>query len=363
MFKENHLSQERVEQHVRVQRMVAGFYLLDALFIGGYAACGVVPAAAPVLYATVGVLTCVCGELAFRSTKSSALSEAALISLQVIAACVVLLAATASLPQIGVLLLMTLLNVVCTGALGLPTLYVIAGVPLISVASIATIATLSTKLSFPMESPALQLITAMWFAVLLLKGATVNLIGSQLRERANKANQELKQVLSKVADLADHDELTGLPNRRMILRLLTAAHQRLKVEHLPYAVALLDIDRFKAVNDRFGHSVGDSVLRVFAGVIANGLRAGDYAARYGGEEFLVLMPGTHSEADAMRTAERLRAAVASYAWDDLSNSLAVTTSIGVSLATLDECAEDIVKRADSGLYRAKSEGRNCVRSG
>ena len=126
------------------------------------------------------------------------------------------------------------------------------------------------------------------------------------------------------------------------------------------SVAVLDLDRFKAVNDRFGHQVGDRVLQRAAEILHRNVREADVVARAGGEEFVVVMPHTDAEA-AATCAERLRRAIAAGAWASIAPGLAITTSIGlVTTTTVDGTVDAVVRLADRRLYAAKSAGRNRV---
>lgn len=160
---------------------------------------------------------------------------------------------------------------------------------------------------------------------------------------------------------ATHDHLTGLANRRMIMHHLTRELNRARHEGRTVAVALVDLDHFKAVNDARGHAAGDAVLFETASRMRAGVRAYDFIGRYGGEEFLLVLPG----ADAITghaIAERVRARVAAEpVHGGLTVPLLVSVSVGVacsSSAGLEPNA--LVAAADAALYRAKANGRNCV---
>ena len=151
---------------------------------------------------------------------------------------------------------------------------------------------------------------------------------------------------------ADTDQLTGLASRRCILSLLDDA-----MAQTPVAVALLDVDHFKTVNDNYGHQIGDRVLRRVANAIAGALRSSDRAGRFGGEEFLLILRGAEIEA-LMAIAERVRGAVE--ASPTLADEPPVTISIGVAIASEGESAEALIHRADRALYASKIAGRNRV---
>lgn len=179
----------------------------------------------------------------------------------------------------------------------------------------------------------------------------------ELRER----NRELEQMLQNVEQMAITDALTGLHNRRRFndaLRREWAVGRRYGI---PLSCLMLDLDHFKSVNDRFGHGVGDTVLKATAGMLSSGLREVDVVARYGGEEFALLLPHTLKE-HATQVAERVLAKLRAHPFEVGGEHLTVTASIGVS-ATSDAEAVDgdaLVRLADMALYRAKALGRDRV---
>lgn len=168
-------------------------------------------------------------------------------------------------------------------------------------------------------------------------------------------HRELEALQAQLREQAERDWLTGCYNRRY----LAATLDELAAEHAPVSVAILDLDRFKSVNDRFGHSAGDRVLARAAALLHENVRASDVVARAGGEEFVIVMPWT-GEADAAVCAERLRAAIAADDWSSIAAGMEITTSIGlVTSATADD-VEAAVRLADRRLYAAKGAGRNRV---
>ena len=127
----------------------------------------------------------------------------------------------------------------------------------------------------------------------------------------------------------------------------------------PLAAAVFDVDRFKDVNDRFGHAVGDAVLIALAGLVRDHTRASDLAARLGGDEFVIVMPNVTGD-DAMAACRRLRTAVRAHPWPDLAPGLDVTITIGVADATGEADPDAVLRRADAALYRGKRTGRDTV---
>jgi len=159
--------------------------------------------------------------------------------------------------------------------------------------------------------------------------------------------------------LATVDPLTGAYNRRQGDTLLRAEFIRRGRYRRPFAVLMLDVDHFKAVNDRFGHSTGDAVLRELVQTCLKVLRSIDMVARWGGEEFLIVLPEIDA-ANAMSTAERLRAAVeATEVAAPGGVTIRFTVSIGVAEPE-SESPDELLSRADVALYAAKTGGRNRV---
>ncbi|HEX2206822.1 MAG TPA: diguanylate cyclase, partial [Longimicrobium sp.] len=172
----------------------------------------------------------------------------------------------------------------------------------------------------------------------------------------------LEQLRAQAAELerqTREDALTGAFNRRHLDRLLDAEWERALRFGRALTVAMLDLDRFKAVNDRFGHVAGDEVLRVVARILRDHTRGVDVVARYGGEEFCLVLVETRKD-DAVRLCDRLREMVATYDWSAIHPDLVVTLSAG--LAAIDEAdtPDDLLGVADARLYTAKHAGRNRV---
>ncbi|KVK49097.1 diguanylate cyclase [Agrobacterium deltaense] len=159
----------------------------------------------------------------------------------------------------------------------------------------------------------------------------------------------------KLLVLANTDPLTGVKNRRFFFQTMPATPDPAD------AAMLLDIDHFKSINDRFGHAVGDSVLQEVAKRIGGSIRGGDVLARYGGEEFIIYLPGAGVRKACM-IGERIRDAIAVTEVDCGGLRVGVTISIGVAATGEMRCdLQTLAEMADRALYRAKMEGRNCVR--
>jgi diguanylate cyclase (GGDEF)-like protein len=173
------------------------------------------------------------------------------------------------------------------------------------------------------------------------------------------ADEEKTQLVLRLAEQSHTDALTGLANRRWLDEHLRVELARARRHGTPLAVALCDLDFFKRVNDHFGHTVGDEVLRRVASILRERCRSTDLVARYGGEEFCIAFLETDA-AQAARTCEALRHAVASHDWGSVHRGLAVTLSIGVSDDAALATTEPLLADADKHLYQAKHEGKNRV---
>lgn len=171
---------------------------------------------------------------------------------------------------------------------------------------------------------------------------------------------KLKKALAELEKLATTDPLTGISNRRYLLALGEREFRRVCRYNRPFSILMLDLDRFKNINDTYGHEIGDDVLKKIAKVTANALRSVDSFGRFGGEEFVVLLPETNLK-DAIEVAERIGQNIAEMQFFHLEKMIGVTTSIGVSSYQVgDRRIDDIIRRADKGLYQAKRSGRNRV---
>ncbi|MGZ9738400.1 GGDEF domain-containing protein [Pseudomonas sp. GNP012] len=177
---------------------------------------------------------------------------------------------------------------------------------------------------------------------------------------AENALQELQRTNQELGHLAATDPLTGADNRRRFMERVEGEIGRTKRGDAPFSVLALDLDNFKSINDRFGHQVGDDILKSFVEKCLDSIRPYDGVARVGGEEFMILLPQTSLEG-AHEIAERLRSTVANSSFHGLQRSTVVTVSIGVSQSGRDgDTIEAILRTADQRLYHAKHQGRNRV---
>jgi diguanylate cyclase (GGDEF)-like protein len=159
---------------------------------------------------------------------------------------------------------------------------------------------------------------------------------------------------------AHHDQLTGLPNRRMVLDHLQAASARSRASSTMLGVLFIDLDRFKHVNDTYGHLIGDAVLKVTADRLRTAVRGSDMAARLGGDEFVVVYEGLHDPVALDTATERIQRALRGPIHVDDGLSIEIGASIGHVLATGDDHWEELIERADLDMYRVKHLGRGDI---
>ncbi len=183
------------------------------------------------------------------------------------------------------------------------------------------------------------------------EAARRGIVQRELRDELARLSQQWQKV-------AATDALTGLGNRRGLDAWLGTAMARAAAGEA-LRVLLFDMDHFKSINDRFGHAVGDEVLRTAARLIRENCRPGDLAARYGGEEFVLALTGLAADV-ALECAERLRASIESHDWTRIAAGLTVTISIGLAHGGEASDAAALLQLADRRLYAAKHGGRNRV---
>lgn len=170
-------------------------------------------------------------------------------------------------------------------------------------------------------------------------------------------NAQLEQANQRITELARTDTLTGVFNRRHFDEMLTIEVRRARRLNTALTAMMIDLDRFKSINDNYGHAVGDAVLAAVGPALQTSSRAHDVVARYGGEEFVVVLPETSLE-EGREHAERLRALIAGLTVNECQQ--AITASFGVAELAEGEDGAALLQRADAALYRAKDGGRNRV---
>lgn len=308
--------------------------------------------------------------VAIRSGWSERLRDPSLTLVQILTATLISLWVISHADEARTILLMLFIISIFFGVFHLRAREFLA-VALTAVAGFALIGSheyLTGRASRSVELMSLELGV---FATVMFWLAWIGSYVAALRRKLDQRNRELEQATEHLTYIADHDELTGLPNRRQLLTLLNNAHARALADNEVFTVAVVDLDHFKKINDQHGHPAGDEVLAEFARRANDVLRGQDQVmridnalpdiGRFGGEEFLAVMPDTPLEG-AIQAAERLRLQVAEVPFQTDAGHVRCTVSIGLAEFRHGEPLHHTVGRADKALYRAKHEGRNRVRT-
>ena len=347
------LVQKRRLYRVIMVGAVGASYLVDMLLLGLFALAGTIELSVLTLYGLGAV-----GHMAlFSGLHWSGFSERFanphMTVWQMVYAVAVQLMAMAIAPQLTQLFLGILFVVFAFATLRIALRETLI-VWLFACLAIAIVLTLSDQenLGIMMPSKWEQIVVAVSFATILLRSIGLGYYATTLRMRIYEKSHSLERA-------ATYDTLTGTLNRSVILPAIKEQISLRQRKQIPTCVAMLDIDRFKRINDTFGHPAGDAVLKKLAKDIHGSIRETDKLGRYGGEEFVVLLPATGIE-DGAVVMERIRSAIASSSWHEIAEELSVTASCGIAEIRPSDTVEDAVGRADRALYNAKHRGRNRV---
>jgi len=351
----------RAKQRRGIQGMIGVSYVVDAHILLLYAYAGTIPVTIGPAFAACGLASVACYILLSETGFTERFKDHYFVAPQAIVSMAIMLAFTYIAPEVGVMFLCTLFvvfnfsslrstprqtAVVWTAmALGLAGLFLLTDKPI----------------SMPHGTYVERFTTMTVFVLTIGRCMFLGIFSSSMRQSLYKSGVELKQAYKRIEELAELDELTGSFNRRCIMRMLDDEIARARRGNTPCAIALIDLDWFKLINDAYGHPTGDEVLRTFAITVFANIRQIDKFGRYGGEEFLLVLPET-PEGDAVRTLDRLRAIIADLDWSAFSPGMQVTISAGVATLKPDETPDTFLARADRALYAAKAQGRNRIAS-
>lgn len=346
------------KQRLRLRRtlMGAGVYFFSLLAQFYSVSAGHTPsgdARALALFVAIGQIGFY---VALRSGWSLRLKDPALTLVQMGYASVALAVAYAINPSIRTMWPLAMALVLVFGAFILsPARCLQLG--LVAVAALGTSMAWSAWRRPELYPPALEFLHFMFCATVL--PAIASLAGqlSAIRARSQRQKTELREALERIRLLATRDDLTGLPNRRHAEQLLALEESRAQRQGSPLALAMVDIDSFKRINDTFGHAAGDRVLQLISAHAPAGLRDTDVIARWGGEEFLLILPDADVDA-ALQVVQRLRELIAQPQTWGADAALKVTFSAGIALWHDGESMHQTLARADAALYRAKAQGRD-----
>lgn len=351
-------SDARMHRMLRYWAATCLLYVLAMLLIFGLIDGGIVDELAGTPLIRFGLTSIAGAYLLIRASDALALRPAQLAVLQSLLALTCNVGGYALLGPVRGASLMVLLVVVvfCTFSLRTRATLLLCLVASVELAATMVWMVASDPQRYPprIEAAHLAMTVASLIAVSLLTGET-----DKLRRRLKRQKEELLVAVDTIRTMATMDELTTLANRRHMNAVLGAEERRQDGAAKQVCIALLDIDFFKQINDRYGHAAGDAVLRSFAACTRAELRAGDLLARWGGEEFLLMLPDT-TLAEAHAVVQRMAARVGAMRISELDRALSVSFSAGLVERGDKEPFTDTISRADRAMYIAKSSGRNRI---
>jgi diguanylate cyclase len=349
----------RARQRRQIQVMIAASYLVDALILSIYAHAGTLPAIVGPAYAACG-LTTIAGYLAVsESGFTERFKDHYFVAPQFLVSVAIMLAFAYLVPAVGGMFLCSLFLVFSFGALRATPRQSAALWTAMAIGVAGLFLLTDRPIGLPQGNSLERVATMLVFVLTIGRCTFLGIFSSSMRQSLYQRGLKLKEAYRRIEELAELDELTGSYNRRCIMRMLDEEIARARRTETPCAVALIDLDWFKRINDAYGHPIGDEVLRTFAITMFANIRTTDRFGRYGGEEFLLLLPDTPADS-AADILDRLREIIADLDWTAFSADMRVTISAGVATLRPDETSDTLLARADSALYAAKAKGRNRI---
>ncbi|MEO8627779.1 MAG: GGDEF domain-containing protein [Betaproteobacteria bacterium] len=339
---------------VRVFAMAAGSYLIGYLVLVLSYFLGMVDSYTLIYLALPFVIPNVTFYLLFRTGLNLNFNDPSLTVEQILVATVVIMCTVYLADQVRALILLFYLILFVFGLLRLNTRQLL-GIGCYALITYAGVIVLVVHVKPERVNLRMEILQGLVLGLGLIWFALVGGYISKLRDK-------LRQSLKTIQEMASHDELTGVFNRRHLNELLEMERSRSIRSGEEFSVGILDIDHFKQVNDTLGHFQGDVVLKQFALEAKNSLRTIDQFGRYGGEEFLVVLPRTNIDG-ANLCAERIRRLTERMVFPTFREGFAITVSIGIAQYRQSEDLKETLLRADAALYQAKREGRNRVHGG
>lgn len=345
-------------QRLRITRsLIAGMVFLVSLWVISYLTLvgHIIPHQGALLSACISV-SCAGFYIALRTGFNLRFAEPSLTLPQTLAALTWICGAYAigNAAHSGTLMLFALVLVFAIFTMSIRQSIISASYGVLAMAATMFYKTMTAPNFYPIE---IEFANFIFVATIMPTIALLSRQIMRMRDRMKAQTKALEAALIHIEKLAAHDELTGLLNRRYMMKVLSDHALRQQRKAIGFAIAMLDLDHFKHINDTWGHAVGDDVLQGFAEAARNTLREGDVLSRWGGEEFLLLMPETNN-GNPNTGLERLRTVLATLVLSPNAPDLRVTFSVGLTSYQQGESISDTIQRADKSLYEAKAGGRN-----
>jgi len=351
----NHVppKQKRRIYRIAIVGAVGFSYLIDTLLLIIFSSTGTIHSIAPLVYGAAGL-----GHVAIFSTLhwsgfSERFANRQMTAWQMAYAVGAQLLGITFAPEIATFFLGILFIIFAFGSLRISFHHALVIWFLSCIAISITLAlNHNVKITLSHPSKAEDLLISISFALILLRTIALGYYGSLIRKKLYERGLSFEQQ-------ATHDPLTGILNRRMLISTIDEQISLYRRKAIPACLAMLDIDRFKSINDIYGHAIGDSILKSLAEAMHMTVRESDKLVRYGGEEFVMVLAATDMH-EAELLMERICQEIAQHSWPALPAERRITVSIGLTEILPRDQASDPIARADQALYLAKRSGRNRV---
>jgi diguanylate cyclase (GGDEF)-like protein len=293
------------------------------------------------------------------SGRTARLRDPSLMLPNVLAYAVLLLGCALAFPPIGFHFLCGLFLVFAYGLFGLTVAGFVWlwGVTMAGLALVLHSA--GSQLTVPLQTSGGTAMVWLVLACVMGRCVMLSLNMRALQRRVHQQSKDLAASLRQVDELASRDMLTGVYNRRSLMFQAQQALAGAERSGVAFAIAILDVDHFKHINDRFGHPTGDVVLQLFAELVLAETRVADRFGRFGGEEFMVILHAT-DHLGLLAPLERIHQAITLRDWQATVPGVEVTASMGATVWARGDSLEQMIKRADDALYEAKCAGRNRI---
>lgn len=350
---------ERQAYRMRMAELVVGCALLQSAVLIAFARVGTVAGWIAMAFAAVSVGSSLIFLAIFKLGLNLRFQDKEFAVSQCLVAMLIQFGFILVAPKLATLFLLVLLVIFAFGLVQFSLFQFAAGWLTYSVVSGVALWLVRDQFGYPGVSDAEVVLVWLFFSVTLGFFLFSRAQNSRLRADLFVANKQFLHSLAKIEALGRHDPLTGVLNRRTLMETLEAELLRAHRTGHPFCFAIIDIDHFRAVNDKFGSRVGDVVLKTMADTAMKLLRAMDCFGRIGGEEFGILFPATWLDQGVIAMG-RLSKKVDECDWAHIAPGLIVTFSAGITTNAVNDTAEILIKRADDALSQAKREGRNRV---
>ena len=354
--------QRRKKINIQAQYMLGRVTLsglIDASLLWGFAYTELIDGYVALLYATCVIVINGGFYVAIRYDLNHRCKDPGMTFLQLLVAVGMQTGFIILAPGVGYLFLINFFIVYAFAVLSLSTFWYAIGWLIGSLCLVFAFNMVDAPLCFPLTNNINQLLVCLSFILALGRCIYLaNLLG-RIRRKLIEKNHALLLAMQRVQELATRDELTNIENRRSLMAILAIEQKRFQRSGTLFCIAILDLDGFKAVNDQFGHTAGDEVLKAFVAIVRNEMRLSDHFARYGGDEFVLVLTNTTVE-EGVTALDRICAETEAYNWSQFGEGIVLTASIGVTDFRPGETVDEAFQRADMALYAAKAAGRNQV---